>query len=308
MFSQRVIISRTLFHQFFTDYKCKGKPLDFEGMYVTVLPSKLQESSFEDIDASSSIEAFFDIAELYDVSKGGQFSLQSEGVLSFGAPGGRSLIGSISYTSNLLNVNVNGTEATEARALSPLHQKRALVDKRIVVQSDCSGDRHQTILTGLFMCTIYADAAFNKTVAPDANDKMLEYFKRADADTKIHVANGFLKIRNVCGQYTSGDANLFCTDQFNGCHGDTGAYTIPSSSNMVFCPGFFDWHADTPQGCHNPDLGTTVLHEVSHLRQTLATDDYGTYGYDGLRRLSADQNLNHADTYTYYAQALIAHC
>lgn len=41
---------------------------------------------------------------------------------------------------------------------------------------------------------------------------------------------------------------------------------------------------------------------MTHLRQIKGTSDYGGYGYNFVRSLSAAQNLNHADTYTLFAQ------
>ena len=41
---------------------------------------------------------------------------------------------------------------------------------------------------------------------------------------------------------------------------------------------------------------------MTHLTQVKGTSDYGGYGYNFVRSLSAAQNLNHADTYTLFAQ------
>jgi deuterolysin len=53
--------------------------------------------------------------------------------------------------------------------------------------------------------------------------------------------------------------------------------------------------------CHADDQPFVTLHEITHLRQIKGTDDYGVYGYQAVRRLSAAQNLNHADTYALFA-------
>ncbi|CRK18718.1 hypothetical protein BN1723_017704, partial [Verticillium longisporum] len=36
--------------------------------------------------------------------------------------------------------------------------------------------------------------------------------------------------------------------------------------------------------------------------------DYNCYGYSCVRSLSASQNINHADTYTLFAQSIYAGC
>ena len=53
--------------------------------------------------------------------------------------------------------------------------------------------------------------------------------------------------------------------------------------------------------CHAQDQATTTLHEMTHLSQIKGTSDYGVYGYNAVRSLTAAQNLNHADTYTLFA-------
>jgi deuterolysin len=47
---------------------------------------------------------------------------------------------------------------------------------------------------------------------------------------------------------------------------------------------------------------------MTHLRQVKGTSDYGGYGYQFVRSLSAAQNLNHADTYTLFAQGMLPRC
>lgn len=155
------------------------------------------------------------------------------------------------------------------------------------------------------MCTLYAEKALNYTFSTNSDARMLEFFKRSDADAKIYVANGFLKVRDVCKSANSGDTKMFCSDVYNFCGPGIFAYTQPADSNIIFCPVYFDYPVIQPGGCHDSDSGTTALHEVTHLRQTLATSDYNTYRYDDLIELTAEQNIHHADTYTYYAQALL---
>lgn len=44
------------------------------------------------------------------------------------------------------------------------------------------------------------------------------------------------------------------------------------------------------------------VHEATHLLQIKGTTDQsGCYGYACIRSLTADQNLNHADTYAEFA-------
>lgn len=47
---------------------------------------------------------------------------------------------------------------------------------------------------------------------------------------------------------------------------------------------------------------------MTHLSEIAGTSDYGGYGYDFVQSLSPAQNLNHADTYTLFAQSIYAGC
>ena len=80
-------------------------------------------------------------------------------------------------------------------------------------------------------------------------------------------------------------------------HGRAEQYTLPSGSYMVNCPLYFSALTGLSRTCHAQDQATTSLHETTHLSQIAGTDDFGTYGYAGVRSLSAAQNLRHADTY-----------
>lgn len=282
--------------------------MEFGGIYARVEPQHLDETSFEDLASGSTLETSFDLAEVYDLSKGGRFTVRSQGALSFAKEATLNLIGSVGYSSNILEADIEGAEASKAQSVSSLHEKRGPV-KRTVIQGDCDvDDRRSVILGGLYMCTIYASGASNITFAREKEDKLIEYFKRSDSLTVFKVGGGLSLIADVCKKADSGDTKIFCSDRYNFCRPGVPAYTVPNDSSMVYCDSFFDNPSSEPGNCHQGDLGTTILHEASHLKETIATSDYGTYGYEGLRGLTADQNINHADTYTYYAQALILGC
>ena len=137
---------------------------------------------------------------------------------------------------------------------------------------------------------------------------MTEYFKSTSTSTKSAVATVFNNIATQCGSTTSGNSRYYCSDILSACSGGVLAYTYPSTSQMVNCPLFFSGLTALSRQCHAQDQATTVLHEMTHLTQVKGTSDYGGYGYNFVRSLSAPQNLNHADTYTLFAQALYAGC
>ncbi|KAJ6788050.1 hypothetical protein PWT90_07492 [Aphanocladium album] len=293
-----------------TDVFSDGKPLKFQGVYARVEATLLEDANFEDMGPKSSVESTFDIAELYDLSAGGRFTVRSSGSLSFSGDVASNqttaIAGAVSFSSNELTIDVDGGQAGRAKSLTPMHAKRLVADKRTVVQGDCQGSNRDLIGLALFMCTGYA--AYGRGDALDyahGSPKLREFFKRDDPDARNYIAAGLGRVHDVCVSPTSGDTSIFCTDRYQFCRPGVWAYTVPNDSNIIFCPVYFGTPVTEFQGCHQSDSGTTLMHEVTHLQQTLGTADYDTYGYDGLRRLSSDQNMNHADTYTFYAQAVL---
>jgi deuterolysin len=135
-----------------------------------------------------------------------------------------------------------------------------------------------------------------------------EYFKSSSSSTRTKVANVFAKIVSECGNTTSGFSRYHCADVYDSCGSGVLAYTLPSSSLMVNCPLYFSGLSALSKTCHAQDQATTTLHEMTHLSEIKGTTDFGVYGYKAIRGLSAAQNLNHADTYTLYANALFAGC
>ncbi|KAJ3496935.1 hypothetical protein NLG97_g2282 [Lecanicillium saksenae] len=86
-----------------------GKPLQFKGIYVNIDPKRLEDANFRKLNAHDFIEAAFDLADLYDVSMGGDFTLFSRGGFMLGESSGHNVTGYASYTSNVLSIHVEST-------------------------------------------------------------------------------------------------------------------------------------------------------------------------------------------------------
>ncbi|KAI6545689.1 hypothetical protein MCOR05_001260 [Pyricularia oryzae] len=54
---------------------------------------------------------------------------------------------------------------------------------------------------------------------------------------------------------------------------------------------------------YDKEKANVLLHEVTHLRNVKGTDDYSSWGHADVLELSESQNLNHADTYTFFAES-----
>ncbi|KAL0938306.1 deuterolysin metalloprotease [Colletotrichum truncatum] len=272
----------------------------FDGVRLRMAPPGLiTNKAFRTLAPNETVTLDFDFAQMHDVSPGGEYNLTSKGAIPYAVGNTTRIVGYVPYKSNVLNVqSVNGTLATIARR--EFHAEA----KRIVIQSGCTADQEKATTDALIHCTNLAKDA-TRAVARD-NRRMKEYFKATDMNTKRVVQAVFTRIAKECGTrlLEQSVSKLYCTDVYNSCKDGVLAYTLPSQSYMVNCPLFFNALPSLTPTCHAQDQATTTLHEMTHLAQIKGTLDYGTYGYEGIKKLPADQNINHADTYCLFANSV----
>ncbi|CAO2658190.1 Nn.00g059130.m01.CDS01 [Neocucurbitaria sp. VM-36] len=277
-----------------------GEKVAFDGIRLRVSTANLDEDAFKVLAAGETIEASFDIAVAHDLATGGNFDLVTEGAFAYAELNSTEIAGAVPFISNTVTAAVNGEQAAKVR------RDWQDLAKRTVVQSDCTGTRRTATLTAISNCAALARTAAAAAVNNAA--KLNEYFKSTSSSTASTVQTVFNNVASQCGSTTSGNSRYYCTDVLSGCRSGVLAYTSPSTSQMVNCPLFFTGLSATSRTCHAQDQQTTILHEMTHLTQVKGTQDYNGYGYSFVRSLSAAQNLNHADTYTLFAQALYAGC
>ncbi|PSN67388.1 neutral protease 2-like protein [Corynespora cassiicola Philippines] len=271
----------------------------FEGIRLQIALDQLEDDAFQVIAAGETLEKTFDIAEMHDLSAGGSFDVVTTGAVPFAKVDSTEIEGAVAFSSNTVAASVDGAEAAKVR--------RAFL-KRAIVQSDCTGTRRTAVVNGLANCRSLATTAASQANSNTA--KMTEFFKSSSASTRSTVAGVFNRVASECGSSTGGVSRLYCTDVYPGgaCSGGVIAYTVPSQSYQAYCGIFFNQMPATSRGCYAQTQASTLVHEVTHLSQVRGTSDYGGYGYNFVRSLSASQNLNHADTYTLFAQSIYAGC
>ncbi|KAI1039448.1 hypothetical protein LB505_002667 [Fusarium chuoi] len=280
-------------------FSAEKKTVPFDGVRIALDTTQLDETAFQSIPSGNSYEVEFDIAEFHDLSAGGKFSVLSSGALSFAQENSTELIGSVPFYSNRLDAEVDGPQAFSVR--TAFHQKRAQV------QSDCSGSKLQVTQAALSNCARQASAA-QEAASNGPAAKVEEYFKNSDAATRSTVADVFAKIAAECGSTNAGDTRYYCTDVYGACQNGVLAYTVPGGNYMAYCDLYFERLPATTSTCHAQDQGNTNLHEMTHLNQIKGTSDYGGYGYNFIQSLTAEQNINHADTYALFANAVSLGC
>ncbi|KAF2244174.1 metallo proteinase [Trematosphaeria pertusa] len=269
----------------------------FEGIKLRISTTNIPEEAFQVIAAGQTVETSFDVAQMHDLTAGGAFDIVSSGTLSYAKADSTELTGVVSYSSNTISASVNGAEAAKVR--------RAFLEKRSYVSSDCTGSRRTATVNAMSNCRSLALAA--SSAAGSNNAKLQEYFKSTTSSTRSTVQTVFNRVATECGTTSGGYADYYCTDVYGACGSNVLAYTLPSQSFMVNCPLYFSALSALSSSCHAQDQATTTLHEVTHLTQIRGTQDYG-YGYSAVQSLSSSQNLNNADTYALFANAIYAGC
>lgn len=243
------------------------------------------------IASGETIEKEFDITHMHDLSSGGAFDIVANGAISYAEVNSTEIAGIIPLSSNLVSAQVDGAEALAARS--------AFLEKRTVVQSDCTGTKKTSVLAAISNCASWATKA---RTAALAGTKLTEYFKSSSSSVISTVSGVFQKMASECGSTTSGISKTYCSDVYGACSSGVLAYTLPSGSYIVYCNLFLTALPAVTSTCHAQDQAGTAVHETTHLSQIKGTSDYGVYGYTAVRALTAAQNLNHADTYALYAQ------
>ncbi|KAJ6784381.1 hypothetical protein PWT90_05061 [Aphanocladium album] len=272
----------------------------FEG--VKIFRGQPDEASFLEIAPESSIEVEFDVAEGFDLSNGGDFAIQSAGIIQYAKGGDIANLGSVQYSTNTLDKSVDGQAA--AQAFNSF--KDAQLAKRATISGDCTGSQRQAVETARQNTLNIAKKAAAAARNGPAN-KMTEYFESASQSARNTVATAFDKMANAYQSSSSGRPDLHCRDAQGYCTGGTVAYTLPPQNLIVFCSSWFNYPA-LNSACRQVDQAHIAVHEATHLSMVKGTDDYGTYGYQNSINLPASKNLNHADTYAYFAHDTLSGC
>ncbi|KAI1385582.1 Deuterolysin metalloprotease family-domain-containing protein [Hypoxylon trugodes] len=275
-----------------------GNKLQFDGIRLRIMTSGLSEEAFRIIAAGETVEATFDVGQVYDLSAGGKYDVVSKGALSYAEVNTTDLAGVYSIAGSSVTAEVDGVAARDVR--------RRFHAKRIDVQQDCTGSKLSSTNTAVNNCRSLASAA-STAASSGSSTRFTEFFKTTSSSTRSTVASVFTKVASECGSTSSGVSDLYCTDVYSSCSSNVLAYTLPSASFMVNCNLYYTALPALTSTCYAQDQATTTLHETTHLTQIAGTEDLG-YGYDAATRLTTNQALNNADTYAIFANSVFNNC
>ncbi|KAI5364798.1 putative peptidase M35, deuterolysin, metallopeptidase, catalytic domain superfamily [Septoria linicola] len=274
---------------------------EFIGITKRLALQNLEPEAFVTLGAGETIEKEIQAAQLYDFPASGVYEIFSDGIFPYAEVGSTELSGNaLIFQSNKLSIEVD-SEAAAATATG-VH-----LDKRTIVQSDCTGTRLTAVTNGLRNCASQANAAASQAASGSAT-RFQEFFRTTAASNRNSAAARFRAVAADCASSTSGRSRTYCTDPYGFCTSGVLAYAVPRDNNINYCPAFYSLPAVTGR-CNAQDQAGTVLHEETHVPNVYSpsTVDHA-YGYAASTRLSAAQALLNADTYTLFANAVALNC
>jgi deuterolysin len=255
----------------------------------------LDEDVFKTIMAGETIEVEIEMAELYELSETGTYSVTTAGSFMYAEEGSTELTGELlPYTAEAITVDVDSEKAAK------IETAVARLSKRTIVQADCTGTRGTAIRSAISSCRSIASNAASAAAAGGA--RFQTFFKTASTAT---VAARFRAVANDCGSTTSGVTRTYCTDVYGACSSGVLAYTLPSANLFAYCPTFFNQLPALSGTCYGQDKATTVLHESTHAPGVYSPGTVdNAYGYSAAIRLTASQALVNADSYALFASGM----
>lgn len=128
-----------------------GESVAFSGLKIFVDLSFVDADEFQTLGAGETVEAQWDVAEVNDLSAGGEFDIATTGSVKYAAANSTEIIGEASIESATIKATVDGVQASSVHENSPL--------KRTVIASDCSSSQRSTLASAVSGCLSYAQAA-----------------------------------------------------------------------------------------------------------------------------------------------------
>ncbi|PYI04776.1 deuterolysin metalloprotease family protein [Aspergillus sclerotiicarbonarius CBS 121057] len=275
--------------------------LEFNGIKMRLVLNNLTLDALTTIPAGESLVDEFDIASTLDITDSGPITIHTSGLVPITSDS--EITSYIPYTSNTLTINIDAAKAAtvpKALTITPsLHRRTRL--------SNCDANQDALMRAALDNAMRMSLAAANEAWIGSAA-RMEEYFKSSSEETRSLVANRLAYIAAEASLINADRTTYYCSDTFQLCNNRTLAYTVPEWNVVVNCPLY--WRLMPMQTtCHAQDQANTIIHEFSHAPGVYApgTDDLG-YGYKAGMRLTRDQALRNADTYTLFANAVFVGC
>jgi peptidyl-Lys metalloendopeptidase len=247
-----------------------GKELAFEGPHF-----KRPAASAEDyltLAPGESRTFTVDLAETYDLSKTGDYSL-------------RFAVGPL--TSNTLKLNIEG------RASAKPGSEPAPSPSSAVTFNRCDTTQQSAILQAVSAASNYANASTTYlSGTPSGTPRYTTWFGAYSSSGWNTAKSHFVAIKDA---FDTKPITIDC-----GCNKKYYAYVYPNQPYKIYVCSVF-WQA--PMTGTDSKAGTLV-HEMSHFTAVAGTDDWA-YGHTNAKALASSdptKALNNADNHEYFAE------
>jgi len=279
------------------------KEVAFHGVFVHYDLDHLSSDSFTTIKAGETIKTTIDLAPVFDLSSGSSFTVATSGLFQFTEVSDHqtrstgSNIGFAPFESDALELTVDPVAAAKVEKIV----------KRITID-ECTATEATTLENAFSLIVPRAAEAATAALTGTA-DRMEEYFKASDSETRSEVADRYNAISSNAETTNSGFATYFCEDFYGFCEVMALSYTLSTDNSMVNCPLYYSYLQETITSCHSQDQWSVSLHEMTHVPDIYSpyTNDY-TYGYAASTALPRNLSLLNADNYALFAKAVFLDC
>ncbi|OJJ02235.1 hypothetical protein ASPVEDRAFT_663820 [Aspergillus versicolor CBS 583.65] len=262
----------------------------FIGAHVEYILAHLTADGFVEVAPNKTVASTFDIADIYDLTPGQEYTAVAKGALEYTTLDNKSKFRTAKYTSN----NISFT--------APADLTRRMEQRSVL---ECSDENKAAVQEAILRAAKMATAA-----AKDARtgSSLFEKFFKTTSQSDIEkVAGRFEAIAKEAT--TTGQLTYYCeptADDY--CSSNVAAMTYPSLNKVVNCPAYYTSTRESNY-CGYLDQAAITLHEYSHASALYSpgTEDVG-YGWDSVLSLNTEDSMNNADNFAYYASAVYLQC
>ncbi|KAJ0419382.1 Deuterolysin metalloprotease family-domain-containing protein [Aspergillus carlsbadensis] len=271
----------------------KGGDTDpvFTGVRVEYILSHLTAEGFVTIAPGQTISSIFDVADLYALTPGTEYTAIADGALEYTTLTDETHFLNVDYLSN--SITFTAPESVKSR----------LEDRSTLV---CSDEYNAVVQAAISRAAEMATAA-----AADARSGTTglfeKFFKSTAQSDRDEVAGRLDAI--ALEATTTGKLTYYCEPQdMDYCAANVAAMMYPSLDRVVNCPGYYS-STEVSNYCGYLDQAGITLHEYAHAESLYppGTEDI-VYGYEGVLSLSTERAKNNADSFAYYASAVYLQC
>jgi deuterolysin len=259
----------------------------FTGVRVEYILSHLTAEGFVTITPGQTIASIFDVADLYALTPGAEYTAIADGALEYTTLADETHFLNVDYLSNSITFT------------APENIKSRLEDRSTLV---CSDEYNSVVQAAISRAAEMATAA-----AADARSGTTglfeKFFKSTSQSDRDEVAGRLDAI--ALEATTTGKLTYYCEPQdMDYCAANVAAMMYPSLDRVVNCPGYYS-STKVSNYCGYLDQAGITLHEYAHAESLYppGTEDI-VYGYEGVLSLSTERAKNNADSFAYYASGM----